>query len=103
MVEGFDVASGAWSVLFREVEDARWEVEEVNGVHNRLELQTRFTPITSARALVYMGKSSTGKERATHVDREHLHQPFLCGRPQSYVSGPNRERSLRLCQGCLAW
>jgi len=54
MVEGFDVASGAWSMLFREVEDARWEAEEVNGVHNRLELQTRFTPITSARALVYM-------------------------------------------------
>jgi hypothetical protein len=78
-------------------------VEEVDGVHNRLELQTRFTPITSARALVYMGKSSTRKERATHARREHLHQPFLCGRPQSCVSGPNRERSLRLCQGCLTW
>lgn len=63
---------------------------------------TGLTPPLQRVALVYMGKSSTGKERATHAHggaspTSHSSAAVL----KSYVSGPNRERSLRLCQGCL--
>jgi hypothetical protein len=103
MVEGFGVASGAWSMLFREMEDARWGGSGGGQwSHNQSLRTTGLTPTTSARALVYMGKSSTGKERATHAHggaspTSHSSAAVL----KSYVSGPNRERSLRLCQGCL--
>ena len=99
MVEGFGVA---WSMMFREMEDARWGGSGGSQwSHNRLGPQDSLPPLQRV-ALVYTGKSSTGKERATHAhggasSTSHSSAAVL----KSYVSGPNRERSLRLCQGCL--
>jgi hypothetical protein len=82
----------------REVEGGgEWSSQSLTG------RTTGLTPTTSARALVYMGKLSTRKERATHAHGSISTSHSSAAAPKSYVSGPNRERSLRLCQGCLTW